>query len=78
MRKVVWSTWPACIEADPLRPLRPFRATAVIANPPCVSHIHCAEALQVHHMSHLKRALIPPQHAEYACACCLLDQCLLF
>jgi hypothetical protein len=47
MRQIIWSTYPACTEADPERPARTFRADVVIANPPTASHICCAEALQV-------------------------------
>lgn len=47
LKAIVESTWPACTEADPERPARPFRATAIIANPPCGSYMACAEKLQV-------------------------------
>ena len=47
LKAIVDSTWPACTEADPERPARPFRATAIIANPPSMSYIACAEKLQV-------------------------------
>lgn len=47
LKAIVESTWPACTEADPERPARPFRATAIIANPPSGSYMSCAEKLQV-------------------------------
>lgn len=46
--EILASTWRACTEADPEQPgARPFRADAIIANPPSYGHIHCAEALHV-------------------------------
>ena len=44
--EILASTWGACTEADPDRPhAPPFRADAIVANPPSYGHIHCAEAL---------------------------------
>jgi len=46
--EILESTWRACTEADPDRPgARPFRADAIVANPPSYGHIHCAEALHI-------------------------------
>ena len=46
--EILESTWRACTEADPDRPgARPFRADAIVANPPSYGHIHCAEALHL-------------------------------
>jgi sterol 3beta-glucosyltransferase len=46
--EILESTWRACTEPDPERPdARPFRADAIVANPPSYGHIHCAEALHV-------------------------------
>jgi sterol 3beta-glucosyltransferase len=46
--EILESTWRACTEPDPEHPAaRPFRADAIIANPPSYGHIHCAEALHV-------------------------------
>jgi UDP:flavonoid glycosyltransferase YjiC (YdhE family) len=46
--EILASTWRACTEADPEQPgARPFRADAIVANPPSYGHIHCAEALHV-------------------------------
>jgi len=46
--EILESTWRACTEADPERPAaRPFRADAIVANPPSYGHIHCAEALHI-------------------------------
>jgi sterol 3beta-glucosyltransferase len=46
--EILASTWRACTEADPERPgARPFRADAIVANPPSYGHIHCAEALHI-------------------------------
>lgn len=46
--EILASTWRACTEADPETPdARPFRADAIVANPPSYGHIHCAEALHV-------------------------------
>ena len=45
---ILASTWRACTETDPDQPgARPFRADAIVANPPSYGHIHCAEALHV-------------------------------
>ena len=46
--EILESTWRACTEADPDEPgARPFRADAIVANPPSYGHIHCAEALHI-------------------------------
>lgn len=46
--EILESTWRACTEADPERPgARPFRADAIVANPPSYGHVHCAEALHI-------------------------------
>jgi len=46
--EILASTWRACTEADPEQPgARPFRADAIVANPPSYGHIHCAEALHI-------------------------------
>ena len=46
--EILESTWRACTEADPdERGRRPFRADAIVANPPSYGHIHCAEALHI-------------------------------
>ncbi len=45
---ILASTWRACTEGDPEQPgARPFRADAIVANPPSYGHIHCAEALHI-------------------------------
>ncbi|KAK9794957.1 hypothetical protein WJX73_003179 [Symbiochloris irregularis] len=44
---VVMSTYAACTEPDPEGDGRAFMAQAIISNPPCYGHIHCAEKLQV-------------------------------
>lgn len=66
VRKIVWSCYPACTEADPERPARPFRATAIIANPPSIAHCCVAEALQVHPV---------PQHTPKG-FCCSASPCM--
>lgn len=46
--EILASTWRACTEGDPEQPgARPFRADAIVANPPSYGHIHCAEALHI-------------------------------
>ncbi|HET8529898.1 MAG TPA: glycosyltransferase [Methylomirabilota bacterium] len=46
--EILASTWRACTELDPEQPgARPFRADAIVANPPSYGHMHCAEALHV-------------------------------
>lgn len=47
VRQILFSTWGACVSADPERPNKPFIADAIVANPPCYGHSHCAEALNV-------------------------------
>ena len=47
MAEILASTWAACTERDPGRPAAPpYVADVVIANPPCLGHIHVAEALR--------------------------------
>jgi UDP:flavonoid glycosyltransferase YjiC (YdhE family) len=44
--EILESTWRACTEPDPDRPgAQAFAADWIIANPPSLGHIHCAEAL---------------------------------
>jgi len=44
--EILESTWRACTEPDPARPgAQAFAADWIIANPPSLGHIHCAEAL---------------------------------
>jgi sterol 3beta-glucosyltransferase len=44
--EILESTWRACTEPDPDRPgAEAFAADWIIANPPSLGHIHCAEAL---------------------------------
>jgi len=38
--------WKSCIERD-LRSQAPFVADAIIANPPSMGHVHCAQALSI-------------------------------
>jgi sterol 3beta-glucosyltransferase len=46
--EILESTWRACTEAAPDRPgARGFAADWIIANPPSLGHIHCAEALDI-------------------------------
>ncbi|KAL3902562.1 MAG: hypothetical protein SGARI_005775, partial [Bacillariaceae sp.] len=48
VKKITRSCWPAATEADPGDPdAKPFTANAVIANPPCMGHIHVCEALGI-------------------------------
>lgn len=47
MAEILTSTWRACTRPDPEHRDRPFKADAIIANPPSLGHIHCAEALHV-------------------------------
>jgi len=48
LHDIVHTLWPACTEADPDdSAASPFVADAIIANPVCFGHIHCAEALGV-------------------------------
>eukprot|EP00252_Welwitschia_mirabilis_P005183 TRINITY_DN15668_c0_g1_i2.p1 TRINITY_DN15668_c0_g1~~TRINITY_DN15668_c0_g1_i2.p1 ORF type:complete len:672 (-),score=117.30 TRINITY_DN15668_c0_g1_i2:268-2283(-) len=46
LRAIINSLLPACIEAD-IDTGAPFRAQAIIANPPAYGHVHVAEALHV-------------------------------
>jgi UDP:flavonoid glycosyltransferase YjiC (YdhE family) len=48
VKKILRSCWPAVTEPDPGDPeAKPFTANAVIANPPCMGHIHVCEALGI-------------------------------
>ncbi|CAN1246654.1 Sterol 3-beta-glucosyltransferase UGT80A2, partial [Linum grandiflorum] len=46
MREIIFSLLPACEDPDPETNI-PFRAEAIIANPPAYGHTHVAEALKV-------------------------------
>ncbi|CAI0559595.1 unnamed protein product [Linum tenue] len=46
MREIIFSLLPACTDPDPETNI-PFRAEAIIANPPAYGHTHIAEALKV-------------------------------
>ncbi|CAN1132168.1 Sterol 3-beta-glucosyltransferase UGT80A2 [Linum perenne] len=46
MREIIFSLLPACQDPDPETNI-PFRAEAIIANPPAYGHTHVAEALKV-------------------------------
>ncbi|KAJ3682429.1 hypothetical protein LUZ60_015002 [Juncus effusus] len=46
IKDIVFSLHPACTEKDP-ESGKPFRAQAIIANPPAYGHMHVAEALGV-------------------------------
>ncbi|CAD7699030.1 unnamed protein product [Ostreobium quekettii] len=47
LREIIYSTYGACICPDPQGDGREFMAEALIANPPCYGHIHCAEKLGI-------------------------------
>ncbi|KAJ9527973.1 hypothetical protein QJQ45_005588 [Haematococcus lacustris] len=47
VRQILYSTYGACTESDPLHPDQPFKADAIVANPPAYGHTHCAERLNV-------------------------------
>ncbi len=47
LAEIVRSTWPACTAPDPAHPRLRFSCDAIIANPVCWGHFHCAEALSV-------------------------------
>lgn len=48
LREVILSLWPAVSAKDPYEfEAAPFLADAIIANPPCIGHVHVAEALGV-------------------------------
>lgn len=46
LKEIIFSLLPACKEADPDTNI-PFKAEAIIANPPAYGHTHVAEALKV-------------------------------
>ncbi|XP_062084233.1 sterol 3-beta-glucosyltransferase UGT80A2-like [Humulus lupulus] len=46
MKEIIFSLLPACKEDDPKTKI-PFKADAIIANPPAYGHTHVAEALKV-------------------------------
>ncbi|GMF36559.1 unnamed protein product [Phytophthora fragariaefolia] len=47
LRELVFSLWPACVEADPLEPGKSFRADAIIAHPYAFGQSIVAERLGV-------------------------------
>ncbi|CAI5467784.1 unnamed protein product [Closterium sp. Yama58-4] len=47
LKSIIFSTWPACTQPDLASNGAPFRADAIIANPPVYGHTTVAEALQV-------------------------------
>ncbi|CAI5517138.1 unnamed protein product [Closterium sp. Naga37s-1] len=47
LKSIIFSTWPACTQPDVASNGPPFRADAIIANPPVYGHTTVAEALQV-------------------------------
>ncbi|CAI5536593.1 unnamed protein product [Closterium sp. Naga37s-1] len=47
LKSIIFSTWPACTQPDLASGGAPFRADAIIANPPVYGHTTVAEALQV-------------------------------
>ncbi|GMH36151.1 hypothetical protein BSKO_04019 [Bryopsis sp. KO-2023] len=47
LRSIIFSTMGACTEPDSYGDKAPFTADAIIANPPAVGHIHCAEKLKI-------------------------------
>ncbi|XP_018826962.1 sterol 3-beta-glucosyltransferase UGT80A2-like [Juglans regia] len=46
IKEIIFSLLPACMESDPDSKI-PFKADAIIANPPAYGHTHVAEALKV-------------------------------
>eukprot|EP00246_Nothoceros_aenigmaticus_P007732 TRINITY_DN2175_c0_g1_i1.p1 TRINITY_DN2175_c0_g1~~TRINITY_DN2175_c0_g1_i1.p1 ORF type:complete len:817 (+),score=138.87 TRINITY_DN2175_c0_g1_i1:213-2453(+) len=46
IKQICYSLLPACVEPDGAGG-RPFRADAIIANPPAYGHVHVAEALKI-------------------------------
>ncbi|XP_057964744.1 sterol 3-beta-glucosyltransferase UGT80A2-like [Malania oleifera] len=46
MKEIIYSLHPACKDPDPDSGV-PFKADAIIANPPAYGHVHVAEALKV-------------------------------
>ncbi|KAJ8426617.1 hypothetical protein Cgig2_011836 [Carnegiea gigantea] len=46
IREIIFSLLPACQDPDPESKV-PFKAEAIIANPPAYGHVHVAEALKV-------------------------------
>mmetsp|Transcript_39814 Transcript_39814/g.88504 ORF Transcript_39814/g.88504 Transcript_39814/m.88504 type:complete len:1166 (+) Transcript_39814:378-3875(+) len=47
VKEILYSSWGACVQADPENPHKPFVAEAIVANPPAYGHSHCAEKLNV-------------------------------
>src|SRR5215469_16672781 len=46
IREILEGCWASCISPDP-ETEDPFVANAIIANPPCFAHVHCAQALGI-------------------------------
>ncbi|XP_050242548.1 sterol 3-beta-glucosyltransferase UGT80A2-like isoform X2 [Quercus robur] len=46
LKDIIYSLLPACLDPDPATNI-PFKADAIIANPPAYGHTHVAEALKV-------------------------------
>ncbi|KAM5575009.1 hypothetical protein ABKV19_014115 [Rosa sericea] len=46
IKEIIFSLLPACKEPDPDSKV-PFKADAIIANPPAYGHFHVAEALKI-------------------------------
>eukprot|EP00798_Chlamydomonas_sp_ICE-L_P006650 gene6650-3309_t len=48
VRDIIFSTWQACVSADPdgVDP-QPFTADVIVSNPASYGHIHCAEMLRI-------------------------------
>mmetsp|Transcript_1883 Transcript_1883/g.5490 ORF Transcript_1883/g.5490 Transcript_1883/m.5490 type:complete len:715 (+) Transcript_1883:126-2270(+) len=47
LSEIIDSTYAACTEPDEEGHMTPFRAECIVANPPSLGHIHCAERLGV-------------------------------
>eukprot|EP00955_Chlamydomonas_euryale_P062123 358293-Chlamydomonas_euryale.AAC.1 len=47
VKQILYSSWGACVLADPENKDKPFIADAIVANPPAYGHTHCAEKLNV-------------------------------
>ncbi|KAJ5099244.1 hypothetical protein N7532_006245 [Penicillium argentinense] len=46
IREMLYGCWSSCIEPDTVTD-QPFVADAIIANPPSLAHVHCAQALSI-------------------------------